>query len=78
MDCFFSADVDFDSLTRELTFDASTTVIPVEITINDDTIFERFRESFAVSLTCDPDAPMDEVIVDPEEAAVLIQEGKLM
>ena len=80
MNCFFSADVDFVSLTRELTFDANTTVIPVEITINNDNFFEEFFENFTVSLTRNPDDPMDEVIIDPEEATVLIQddEGKLM
>ena len=52
----------------------------MEITINDDTIFEEFFENFTVSLIRNPDDPMDEVIVDPEQATVLIQddEGKLI
>jgi hypothetical protein len=73
-----TADADFVSLTRELTFDANTTVIPVEITINDDTIFEEFLESFTVSLTRNPNDPMDEVIIDPEQATVLIQDDEVV
>ena len=54
MACFFSADADFDSVTRELTFDIVTKVIAVEIPINDNNFFEQFLETFTVSLTADP------------------------
>ena len=76
MACFFSADVDFDSVTRELTFDIDTKVITVEIPINDDSFFEQFLETFTVSLTCDPADPDDEVILDPDVATVSIQDDE--
>ena len=75
-----SADADYDLLTRQLTFDINTKVIPVEITINNDDFFKEFLETFTVSLTRDPADPANEVILNPDEATVSIQDddGKLM
>ena len=75
-----SADADYDLLTRQLTFDINTKVIPVEITINNDDFFKEFLETFTVSLTHDPADPANEVILNPDEATVSIQDddGKLM
>ena len=78
MACFFSADADFDSVTRELTFDIDTKVIAVEIPINDDGFFEQFLETFTVSLTRDPADPANEVILDPDVATVSIQDDEGM
>ena len=82
MDCFFSADADFVSLTRQLTFDINTKVIPLEITIIDDIFFEEFLETFTVSLARNPADPVNEVIVDPDVATVTLfiqdDDGKLI
>ena len=54
-------------------------MVPVEITITDDAVFEQL-ETFTVSLVRDPADPINEVIIDPDIATVFIQEedGKVI
>ena len=56
-------------------FDRGTTVVPVEITIIDDSFFEVV-ERFTVRLAEDPNNPTDEVMINPDTAIVFIHDGK--
>ena len=71
----YIADTDFVSLSRQLVFDRGTTVVPVEITIIDDSFFEVV-ERFTVRLAEDPNNPTDEVMINPDTAIVFIHDGK--
>ena len=54
-------------------------MVPVDITITNDDIFELL-ETFTVSLVRDPADPVDVVIIDPDAATVSIQDedGKVI
>ena len=70
---FFSivAGVDFTPVVMELLFNESIDAIDVMIPIIDDSIVEG-EEFFTVSLVRDPLDPLDEVIISPDEAIVVI------
>ena len=70
---FFSivAGVDFTPVVMELLFDENIDEIDVMIPIINDFVVEG-EETFTVSLLRDPMDPLDEVIISPDEAIVVI------
>ena len=64
---FLSAGLDYTFSSESLTFDESTTIQCVQITINPDNILEE-DEIFIVSLT----TPDDDVTLSPDDSEVTI------